>query len=332
MSLLIGFVLLVLGQSLQAQVDACGSLTICKLDVPSGVTVINRPWNLRDKTALSIKGQAGAVIIWQFEVDPPPTLCIDTTGTRKIRMEDVTFALGNTSKRPDVLWLHGRGADSKSQEKLSVRNAGFTGWFTKGTVYFVAVENEYFESVDFENAVPNTTALFLSRENELGVTSPFGPVRANPVTMTSTNHTYLNCSFNHEGHVGLVPPATNDNGFGITLGMGVHDLLIQGGSTSGGARGGVLRIAGADNRRIAIVSPNWESKGAKACIVVDGFVQGLSVDHGLLMANGPAVQLNGTTADLSIRPAEILSTAIIRFGPLGKLTGRGLSSEGLSGQ
>jgi len=240
--------------------------------------------------------------------------------------------LGNSSKQLPVLWIHGRGADGKSQERLSVRNAGFSGWFTKATVVFTAVENEEMHSVDFENDVPHTTALFISRENELGIISPFGPVRANPATMTSTNHLYANCSFNHEGHVGLVPPANNDQGFGITLGNGVHDLLIQGGSTSGGARGGVMRVAGPDNRRIAVVSPNWESKNARACIVVDGSVYALSVDGGLLMGDGPALRINGAVENLSLRPAEILAKSIVAIGPVGKLIGRGLSSEGLSGQ
>lgn len=321
-------------QSVQQQVDACGQLTVCKLDVPSGVTVVNKAWNLRDKTALSIKGLAGAIVIFQFDADPPPAVCLDTTGARKVSIEDVTFALGNTSKRPDVLWLHGRGADGKSQERLSVSNSGFQGWFNKATVVFTSVENEGMHSVDFENGVANTTALFLSRQNELGVVSPFGPIRVDSpaLMMTSTNHVYVNCSFNHEGHVGLIAPANNDQGFGITLGSGVHDLLIQGGSTSGGSRGGVLRIMGQDNRRIAVVSPNWESKNAKACIVIDGFIYGLSVRDGLLMAEGPALRLNGTAENLSFRPAEMLTTSILKFGPLGKLSGRGLTSEGLAGQ
>jgi hypothetical protein len=150
--------------------------------------------------------------------------------------------------------------------------------------------------------------------------------------LTATNHLYQNCSFNHEGFVGLVPPATNDLGFGITLGTGVFDVLIQGGSTSGGLRGGVLRIAGQGNRRIAVVSPNWESKNAKACIVVDGYAYGLSVDHGLLMADGPALRLNGTVENLSLQPAEMQAASIIKFGPLGKLAGSGITMEGFRGQ
>jgi len=319
------------GQTIQQQVDACAQLSICKLDVPSGVTVVNQPWNLRDKTALSIKGQAGATVIWHFASDPPPTLCIDTTGTRDIHIDSVTFSLGNTSKRPDVLWIHGRGADGKSQTRLAVEGCQFSGWFTRATVAFIAVENEELHSVGFTNNLPNTTALFLSRSNELGLTSPFGPTRTG-ATFTSTNHSYYNCSFNHAGHVGLVAPANNDGGFGLTLGTGVHDLLIQGGSTSGGPRGGVLHILGPTNRRVVVAAPNWESQNALSTIVIDGEVAGLAVYGGLLQALGPAVRVNGAVEHLTLQPAEMLTEDIIRFGPTGKVTGRGLSAWGVSGQ
>ena len=315
---------------LQRQVDACGPLTVCAITVPAGVNVVTKPWNLRDKTWLTIRGTG--TVIWFFDADPPPTLCLDTTGTRNIVIEGVTFGLGNASKRPSVLWLHGRGADSKSQTVLSVINAGFQGWFTKATVAFIAVENEVMTSVGFENGVPNTTSLFLSRDNELGVTSPFGPVRVNVVTMTSTNHAYYNCSLGHEGHVGLVPPANNDGASGLRIGTGVHDLLIQGGSTSQGARGGVLHVTGLNNRRVAVVSPNWESEEAKANIVIDGDLFGLSVRDGLLQAAGPALRVNGTAGNVILCPTEMLTTSILQLGPAGKLTGTGLVVGGFSGK
>ena len=316
---------------LERQVKACTLLAACKIDIPFGTHVVTAPWNLRNKSSLEIRAPLGTAVIWFFADDPVPEACMDTVGSRNILIEGVTFGLGNASKRPGALWVHGRPSDGKSQERLSVANATFSGWFTKCTVALIASENGLFSSVDFENGVPNTTALFLSRENELGVLSPFGPIYANPATMTCTSNVFLGCAFSHEGFVGLVPPAHNDNGFGIVLGTGVFDVLIQGGSTSGGARGGVLRIAGQGNRRIAVVAPNWESKSAKSCIQVDGYAYGLSVDHGLLMADGPALRLNGTIENLSLQPAEMQTTSILKFGPLGKLTGTGLQTNGLGG-
>jgi hypothetical protein len=173
--------------------------------------------------------------------------------------------------------------------------------------------------------------LFLSRANELNVSSPFGPVRVNTSTMTSTNHTFVNCAFSHEGFVGLVPPLTNDNGYGLALGTGVYDLVIQGGSTSRSPRGGVLHIRGEGNRRISINSVNWESKAAKAAIVIDGYVFGLSVADGLLQAEGPALQVNGTADGVRLFPAESLTTSLIQLGVGGKLKGAGLTTAGLSG-
>lgn len=317
---------------LEKQVAACGQLSSCTITVPPGVNVVTAPWNLRDKASLTIRSAPGTQIIWFFAADPAPAVCMDTTGTRNIIIDGVKFALGNASKRPDVLWVHGRGANGRSQESLSVSNAAFVGWYTKVTVAFIAVENEMMVSVGFENSVPNTTSLFLSRDNEIGATSPFGPVRVNTATMTSTNHGYYNCAFSHEGHVGLIPPANNDLGFGITLGTGVHDLLIQGGSTSQGPRGGVMRILGTGNRRIAVLSPNWESESAKASIVVDGEVYGLTVRDGLLQANGPALRLNGTAANVSLCPAEMLTTSILQVDPGGKLTGNGLVAADFMGK
>jgi len=323
----------VLAQSeLQRQIDACGQLSVCNITVPSGVNVVTQPWNLRDKSSLTIRGDGSSTVIWFFATDPAPPLCMDTIGTRNIIIDGVKFALGNSSKRPGVLWIHGRGADSRSQEGLSVSNASFLGWYNIVAVALIGSENGLFQSAAFENAVPNTSSLFISRLNEPGITSPFGPVRVNAVTMTCTNNGFINCSFNHEGHVGLVAPANNDQGFGITLGTGVHDLWIQGGSTSQGARGGVLRILGPNNRRIAVIAPNWESESAKAVIVVDGYLCGLSVREGLLQASGPAIQVNGTVENLLLRPAEMLTPSIIQFGPTGKLTGRGLTLDGFAGQ
>lgn len=317
---------------LERQIAACGQLAACDVSVPFGTHVVTKAWNLRDKASLTIRAPVGTQIIWFFDVAPAPSVCMDTTGTRNIAFEGVTFALGNASKRPDVLWLHGRGADARSQAILRVNNAAFLGWYAKAAVVFVAVENEELHSVGFANGVPNTPSLFLSRENELGVVSQFGPVRANPVTMTATNHVYVNCSFGHEGHVGLVPPANNDLGFGITLGSGVHDLCIQGGSTSGGARGGVLRVLGTGNRRVAVISPNWEAKGAKATIVVDGYVYGLSVLGGLLQAVGPALVVNGTAENMVLHPTEMLTAGIVQMGAAGKLAGGGLSVDGFTGR
>lgn len=321
----------VLAQSeLQKQIDACGQLSVCNITVPSGVNVVTAPLNLRDKTRLTIQGTG--TVIWFFDADPPPSLCIDTTGTANIVIDGPTFALGNASKRPAVLWLHGRGADSRSQERLAVSNVKFQGWYTKTAVAFIAVENEMMTSVDFENGVPNTTSLFLSRDNELGIVSPFGAVRVNVAGMTSTNHNYINCSFGHEGHVGLIAPANNDLGFGLTFGTGVYDFYAQGGSTSQGTRGGVLHITGPNNRRIAVISPNWESESAKASIVVDGYVYGLTVRGGLLQASGPAIRVNGIIENLRLEPAEMLTISILQFGATGKLTGRGLALDGFAGQ
>jgi len=322
----------VLAQSdLQRQIDACGSLLACKIDIPYGTHVIYSPWNLRDKLSVEVRAPVGTQVIFFFLETAPP-VCIDTTGTRNIVIEGVTFGLGNTSKRPDVLWLHGRPADSRSQTFLGVTNAEFGGWFTKAAVIFIAVENEEMHSVKFWNGIPNTTALFLGRDNPFGVTSPFGPVRVDLSTMTCTNHLYQNCVFGHVGDVGLVAPANNDQGVGLTLGNGVYDLAIIGGSTTGGARGAVLRMAGPNIRRIAVIAPNWEAKGARATIVVDGYVYGLTVQDGLLQAAGPAIQVNGTVENLLLHPAEMLTGSIIQLGPTGKLRGRGLALDGFAGQ
>lgn len=315
---------------LQRQIDACGSLNICAITVPPGINIVNKPWNLRDKSYVAIRGVG--TVIWLFEIDPAPVLCLDTTGTANIVIEGPIFALGSSSKRPDVLWLHGRGANSKTQNILSITNATFQGWYSKTTVALIAIENEEVHSTSFSNALPNTTALFLGRDNPLAVTSPFGPVHTNPTTMTSTNHAYYNCSFNHAGHVGLVVPATNDQGFGLTLGSGVHDLVIQGGSTSRASRGGVLHVMGQDNRRIAIIAPNWEAQDAGADIVIDGDVFGLSIRDGLLQANGPALRINGTATNVTLWPAEMLTHSILQFGVGGKLTGMGLIVGGFSGK
>ncbi len=314
--------------TLQQQLDACASLSTCEIVVPPGIHVVQKGWSLRDKLYLTIRGTG--TVIWQFD-DPAPAVCLDTTGAPNIVIDGPTFALGNSSKRPDVLWLHGRPASKLSQTRLCVANAKFQGWFNKATVAFLAVENELFQSVDVSNGVPNTPSLFLSRANEIGAASQFGAVRVDPVTMTATNHTFINCAFAHDGHAKLTPPETNDLGFGIVLGTGVHDLIIIGGSTSGGARGGVMRVLGPDNRRISIAA-NWESKSANAAIVIDGEAVGLSVSGGLLMAKGPAVQLNGAADGLALMPLELRCDGLIRLGPQGKLTGRGLLTNGLVGQ
>lgn len=300
-----------LPMQLDRQVEACASLSSCSITIPAGTHVITKPWNLRDKKAVSIKATAGTQVIWHFESEAP-TVCLDTSGTSNIVIDGVTFALGNASKKPDCLWVHSRGADNRSQEILSVSNSSFLGWYNKTAVLFVAVENEEFHSVDFNNAMPNTTSHYMSRENELGVISQFGPIRTG---MTSTNHSYYNCSFGHDGQI------DNDKGFGLTLGTGVFDLLISGGSTTGGNRGGVLSVSGQNNRRIAIIAPNWEAKNAKSTIVIDGYVYGLSVERGLLMAVNSAIQINGTAENLYLCPTEMLTKSIIQTGPSGRMLG-----------
>lgn len=317
---------------LEKQVSACGALTVCNITVPSGVNVVTSPWNLRDKTALTIRGDGSSTVIWFFAAEPPPTICLDTIGTGNLRIEGIKFALGNASKRPDALWVHGRGADSRSQELFQVSGVKFEGRFNKVLVALFAVENDEWHSVGFMNGAPNTPSLFMSRDNEIGLTSPYGPVRVNVAMMTSTNHVFVNCSFDHYGHEGLVAPMTNDLGFGVTLGNGVHDWVSIGGSTSQGARGGVLHVTGPNNRRVAVVSPNWEAESAKASIVVDGEVYGLSVRDGLLQANGPALRVNGTAANVTLCPAEMLTTSILQLGPMGKLGGHGLVTAGFTGR
>lgn len=319
--MLLPLLLCLMGQfDLQKQVDACNQLTACDIQIPYGTYVMSKPWNLRGKESLNIRAPIGTQIIWWFDV--APSVCMDTIGTRNIKIEGPVFALGNTSAKPDCLWIHGRGSDSKSQAILFLNAVKFQGWYNKATVAFIAVENEELHSVDFINAVPNTTALFLSRDNELGITSPFGIVNVNVVTMTSTNHNFYNCAFSHEGQVG------NDKAFGITLGTGVHDLFIQGGSTSQGSRGGVMRIAGENNRRITVLSPNWESEEAKANIVIDGNVFGLSIQFGFYQAKGPLLQVNGVAENVNLFPSEALTTSLLQVN--GKL--KNFTSVGICGK
>ncbi|MFH1109778.1 MAG: hypothetical protein V1790_11365 [Planctomycetota bacterium] len=65
---------------------------------------------------------------------------------------------------------------------------------------------------------------------------------------------------------------------------------------------------------------------------MDGYVYGLSVRESLLQGSGPAIQVNGTAENLLVRPAEMLTSSIIQFGPTGRVTGRGLALDGFAGQ
>lgn len=317
------------GQTLQQQVDACASLTTCVIDVPPGVNVVTKAWNLRDKESVFIRGHA-AKVIFQF-TDPAPSVCIDTSGTLNIVIEGLTFGIGATSVSPGAIWGHSRPASKLSQTRLHVSDTKFVGRCTKAVVALFAVENGLFESADFANSEPNTTSLFMSRANELGLTSQFGVIRVDPATMTATNNLFENCSFGHDGHAKLVPPQTNDEACGLTLGTGVHDVTIIGGSTSGGARGAVLCIDGPDNRRLNVIGTNWEAKNANNAIRIRGSVYGLAVAGGLLMSRGPAVLLDGSAEHLLLEPLELLCDGLLKLGPAGKLAGRGMSAVGVSG-
>lgn len=319
-------------QTLIQQVEACTALpkpATCEIVIPPGIHVQNKAWNLRELHYLTIKGTG--TVIWHFETDPAPAVCMDTSGTLNIVIDGPTFAIGSVSKWPQLGWLHSRPVSKVSQTRLAVTNVKWRGWYTKAAVAFIGVENGMFIGMDVSNGVPNTTSMFMSRGNELGLVSQFGSITMDPLTITATNNTFWNCAFEHAGHTKLTPPETNDMGFGLTLGSGVHDIIIVGGSTSGGTRGGVLRILGAGNRRIS-VNANWESKLAKAAIVIDGEVVGLQVLGGLLMAQGPAVRLNGAADGLNLKPLEMIcDEGLIAFGPNGKLFGRGLSAVGVQG-
>jgi len=324
----------VLAQSdLQRQIDACRQLSVCTITVSSGVNVVTGPWNLRDKVGLTIRGDGSSVVIWWFPTDHAPAVCMDTTGTANLVIENVTFALGNSSDVPDVLWVHGRGTDSRSQRGFYVSNVKFEGRGKKALVAVIALENDLWQSVGFINGWPNAPSLFMSRANEIGVASQFGPIPINITTMTCTNHNFINCSFDHAGHEGLVPPANNNRACGVTLGTGVHDWWAQGGSTSQGPRDAVLCISGPNNRRITAIAVNWEAESALATIhVLPGAeVKALSMDHGLLQAAGPAVQVDGTADGLELRPAEMLTASILQLGPNGKLPG-GLIVAGFAGR
>jgi len=318
---------------LEKQIIACGSLSTCTITIPSGVNVVTAPWDLRDKKAIKIIGDGSSVVIWWFPTDHAPGVCMDTTGTANLVVENVTFALGNSSDVPGALWVHARGSDSRSQRGFYVSNVKFEGRGKKALVAVIALENDVWQSVGFINGWPNTPSLFMSRANEIDVVSPFGTVPVNITTATCTNHNFINCSFDHAGHERVVPPANNNRACGVTLGTGVHDWWAQGGSSSQGPRDAVLCVSGSGNRRIAAIAPNWEAESALATIHVlaGAEVKALSVDHGLMQAAGPAVQNDGTIEGIELRPAEMLTSSLIQFGPNAKLTG-GMVANGFTGQ
>lgn len=292
----------------------------CVIQLQPGVKYLEtRPWNLRGRKNLSILGH-GEIVYFNFTADSPPPLAIDATGAVGLHFEGWTMATANSSSKPDVGLLLARNPDNKGAGAHRFDRWRMQGWYRKAAVVALASETNVWVQCWISNSHPDAIVYWTGRENELGVTSPFG---AFGVGSTNTCHDFLATGFGHYG----MAFADSPKGVVIAIATGTHDLHIRGGTMSmrerqmpGVAGGNAAVRIGTPGKQPAINvlldAVEWETIGAKHAILVTGRVDGLSVRDSLLQSVDEAIYVarGGVIFDSTFESNRILVRSGIAGG------------------
>ncbi len=291
-------VLVAIGVALRARADLADRIAACPMDGcviqldPAAKYIETKPWNLRGRKNLSIRGN-GQVVYFNLPTTDTPPVVIDATGAAGLHFDGWKMATANAGGKPEVGLLLARDPSQGMSGTHRFDRWQIQGWYHTAAVVSMASEMNVWVQCFLSNSHPDSVTFWTGRDNELSVKSQFGEFG---VGSTNTCHDFIATGF---GHYGAAWDA-NARGVVIQVGAGTHDLHLRGGTmsmpyrTSPGNAGGWAAIQigtprGKPAINILLDAVEWETTGARHAVVVAGRVDGLSVRDSLFQSVDEAI-------------------------------------------